>query len=85
MGAVLAHADEIVREWPLRYFQVMARIGSSLVHIDGPHELRKEAMASIRKLSKQKPQYVLAEVGTGGGRVRGKVPRKKCAKERRPF
>lgn len=53
----------------------MARIGGSLVHIDGPHESRKEAMVSIRKLSKQKPQYILAEVGTVG--FAEKVPRNK--------
>jgi hypothetical protein len=42
----------------------MARIGSSLVHIEGPQESEAKAMRRIRQLYKQKPQYIVAEIGT---------------------
>lgn len=61
----------------MRYFQIMARIGGSLVHIEGPQDSRAKAMSRIRKLSTQKPQFILAEVGTEAVGFAEKVPRKK--------
>lgn len=68
----------------IRYLQVMARMpDGSLVHIGGPdsfdeeteQDVRREIMRRIRQLSKQKPQYFIADLSAVG--FAKKKPRKK--------
>lgn len=63
----------------MKYFQIMARIGGSTVHIETPHLSESSARERIRQLNEEKPQYLIAYLTTaiGFAEKKPKKPKRK--------